>query len=55
MKKILVTGGDGRFANELKKIKTNLNFVFLNKKKLDICNLNSIIRAIKKYKPKKLK
>lgn len=52
MKKILVTGGDGRFANELKKIKTNLNFVFLNKKKLDICNLNSIIRAIKKYKPK---
>ena len=52
MKKILVTGGDGRFANEFKKIKTNLNFVFLNKKKLDICNLNSIIRAIKKYKPK---
>ena len=34
MTKILVTGGEGRFADELKKIKTNYNFIFLNKKKI---------------------
>jgi dTDP-4-dehydrorhamnose reductase len=52
MKKILVTGSDGRFANELKKTKTNIQFIYTNKKKLNICNFNSIIKAIKKYKPK---
>jgi dTDP-4-dehydrorhamnose reductase len=51
MKKILVTGGDGRFANELKKIQTNFQFIFLNKKQLDICNFSSIKKAIKKYNP----
>ena len=52
MKKILVTGGEGRFANELKKIKTHVKFIFLKKKQLNICNYSSIIRAINKYKPK---
>jgi len=52
MKKILVTGGEGRFANELKKIKTPVKFIFLNKKQLNICDYNSIIKAINKYKPK---
>ena len=52
MKKILVTGSDGRFANELKKTKTSIQFIYTNKKKLNICNFNSIIKAIKKYKPK---
>jgi dTDP-4-dehydrorhamnose reductase len=52
MERILVTGGDGRFANELKKIKTNFKFIYLNRKKLDICNFNSIIKAITKHKPK---
>ena len=52
MKKILITGGDGRFAGELKKIKTNLQFKFLNKKQLNICNYDSINKAIKKYRPK---
>ena len=52
MKKILVTGGYGRFASELKKIKTNIQFTYLDKKELNICNLNSIVKAIKKYKPK---
>lgn len=33
MKKILVTGGNSRFALELKKIKTKYNFIFLDKKK----------------------
>jgi dTDP-4-dehydrorhamnose reductase len=52
MKKILVTGGDGRFANELKKIKTKYKFIFLNRNQLNICSLNSIAKVIKKYKPK---
>ena len=51
MKKILVTGGEGRFATELKKIKTNINFLYLNKKQLDILNYKSIINAIKKNRP----
>ena len=51
MKKILVTGGNGRFANELKKIKTKYNFVYLNKKQLDILKESSILKAINKYKP----
>jgi len=52
MKKILVTGGNGRFARELREGKTNIQFIYLDKKKLNINNLNSIIKAIKKYKPK---
>ena len=54
MKKILVTGGDGRFADELKKVKTKFQFLYLNKKKLNICSYISIIRAIKKYKPRRI-
>jgi dTDP-4-dehydrorhamnose reductase len=54
MKKILVTGGKGRFAKELKKIKTNIKFVYLEKKELDILNYKSIVRAIKKYKPQQI-
>ena len=52
MKKILVTGGDGRFATELKKIKTKYNFVYLNKKQLNVLKESSILKAINKYKPK---
>ena len=51
MRKILVTGGEGRFATELKKIKTNINFFYLKKKQLDILDYKSLIKAIKKYKP----
>ena len=51
MKKILVTGGDGRFATQLKKNKTNLKFICLDKKKLNILEFNSIIKTIKKHKP----
>ena len=51
--KILVTGSDGRFASELKKIKQK-EFIFLNKKKLNILNLNSIFKNLKRYKPKVL-
>lgn len=51
MKKILVTGGEGRFASYLKKVKSNFKFIFLSKEKLDILKNLSIIKAIKKYKP----
>ena len=51
MKKILVTGGNGRFANELKKIETKYKFVYLNKRQLDVLKESSILKAINKYKP----
>ena len=51
MKKILVSGGNGRFATELKRIKTNLNFLYLSKKQFNILNFNSIVKTIRKYKP----
>ena len=36
--KILVTGGDGRFAKVLRKKNTKLNLIFKSKKNLDILN-----------------
>ncbi len=50
-KKIIVTGGDGRFAKELRKIKSNYKFIFRNKKQLNILSLNSIEKNIKTFKP----
>jgi len=52
MKKIIITGGNGRFASELKKIKTNYKLIFLTKNELDILKPKSISNAIKKFKPK---
>ena len=52
MSRILVTGGDGRFAKELKKLKTKYNFVFRNKKQLNILSLKSIKKEINKFNPK---
>ncbi|RPF74255.1 MAG: NAD-dependent epimerase/dehydratase family protein [Rickettsiales bacterium TMED289] len=49
--KILVTGGDGRFASILKKKNKLLKLVFLNKIQCNILNFQSIIKCIKKYKP----
>ena len=51
MSKILVTGGDGRFARELKKIKSRYKFIFRNKKQLNILSVNSIKNNIKKFRP----
>ena len=51
MPTILVTGGDGRFAQELKKVKSRYNFIFRNKKQLDILSIKSIENNLKKYKP----
>ena len=52
MEKILVTGGQGRFSNELKKIKSQYKFIFRSKKQLNIISINSIIKNIRKFKPK---
>ena len=51
-KKILVTGGDGRFAKILKKNNKKLDLFFSSKKECNILNLNSILKIIKKVKPK---
>jgi len=51
-KKIIVTGADGRFAKILKKNNKKLNLFFASKKQCNILNLNSIIRIVKKIKPK---
>ncbi len=51
LKKIIVTGGDGRFARELKKMKTKYKFIFRNKKELNILSIKSINSNIKKFKP----
>jgi len=48
---ILITGGNGRFAQILKR-KANLNFKFLTKNELDILKPNSINECLLKYKPK---
>ena len=50
-KKILVTGGSGRFGRILKKLNYK-NYVFPSKKQLDITNIKSIERSIKEIKPK---
>ena len=50
--KILVTGGDGRFAKVLKNKNKKLNLVFCTKKQLDILSLKSIKKNFEKYKPK---
>tara|TARA_B100000700_G_C14718769_1_gene702693 strand:+ start:92 stop:808 length:717 start_codon:yes stop_codon:yes gene_type:complete len=49
---IVVTGGTGRFAKNLKKINSKYNFIYPKKSKLDINNVNSIYQFLKKTKPK---
>ena len=49
--KIVVTGGSGRFAQSLKKIKSKYNFIYPSAKSLNIVNLNSIRKFLKKEKP----
>ena len=50
-RKILVTGGDGRFAKILKKQNKKLNLFFASKKDCDILNISSIKKIIKKVRP----
>ena len=51
IKKIIVTGGDGRFAKELKKVKSKYKFIFRNKKQLNILSIKSIKSNLDKIKP----
>ena len=51
LKKIIVTGGEGRFAKELKKFKSQFNFFFISKKQLNILIPSSIEANIKKFRP----
>jgi len=50
-KKIIVTGGSGRFGQILKKIKTKHNIFYPNKNELNILEYKSILNYIKKTKP----
>ena len=51
-RKIVVTGGTGRFAQILKKIKSNYIMLYPTKNELDIRNYNKIKSYITKKKPK---
>jgi len=50
-KKIIMTGGTGRFASVFKKINNKKNIFFPSKKTLDLTNINSIKKYVKKIKP----
>ena len=51
-KKIVVTGGNGRFAKSLKKVKCKYKFVYPSKKNLNILNIISIRKFLKKINHK---
>ena len=46
--KIVVTGGSGRFAKTLKKLNVNMLLFIPKKTQLNICNLNSMRKYLKK-------
>ena len=50
-KKILVTGGNGRFSKVLKEKNKGLNLYFASKKECNILKDSSIIKIIQKIKP----
>ena len=50
-KRILVTGGTGRFGTVFKKLKTNYEILFPNKKTLDVTKFRNIQKYIKFKKP----
>jgi len=50
--KIVVTGGTGRFAQSLKKVRSKYSFIYPNKTKLDITNKKLIYHYLNKEKPK---
>ena len=51
MKKIVVTGGSGRFGRHLKEVKTKNKVFFPNKKEMNILNVNSVKKYLKRIKP----
>ena len=50
-KKIVITGGSGRFGTHLKQLKSKSILYFPNKKELNILNLKNINKYLKKIKP----
>ena len=51
LKKIVVTGGNGRFAQELRHIKSRYKFIFRSKKQLNILSITSIRKNLQRFKP----
>ena len=51
-KKIIFTGGTGRFASVFRKIKTKYSFYYPTSKQLNILDIKSIESYVKKIKPK---
>ena len=54
LKKIVITGGDGRFAQILKRDNKKLNILYPNKKELNILDFNTVKKYLKKNKPQYL-
>ena len=54
LKKIVITGGDGRFAQILKKDNNKLDILYPGTKELNVLDINSINKYLKKNKPKYL-
>ena len=52
IKKVLVTGGSGRFGSALRKIKTKYKIIYPTKKQLDILRIDNIRSFLKRKKPK---
>ena len=50
-KKIIFTGGSGRFGSTFRKIHNNKRYLYPSKKKLDIFKYNSLKKYFKKHKP----
>ena len=50
-KKIVVTGGSGRFAQSLKKIKSKYKFIYPSKNSLNITKVKSIKKFLQKERP----
>jgi len=52
IKKIVITGGSGRFAQVLKRDNKKLNITYPNKKELNVLDVNSTYKYLKRIKPK---
>ena len=50
-KKIVFTGGNGRFAEEIKKIKNQYEVFYPSKKELNILNVKTIKNYLQKTRP----
>tara|TARA_R110000824_G_scaffold120991_4_gene276823 strand:- start:7566 stop:8279 length:714 start_codon:yes stop_codon:yes gene_type:complete len=51
LKKVLISGGGGKFANQLVQSNTKYELVCLSKQEMDVTNLTSILEALEKHKP----